>query len=124
MAAMSHHLLDFADGFGGIEILRARLGAIHDGMASIQAKWIFEIIEALAGRLVPAVDYPPKGRSSAAGPNTDRCSTNSWTAGGTAGAQNARRGSIDLFLILFGLQALRSGGGGVRVCSQGLIDAY
>src|SRR5882762_6792795 len=68
MAAMSHHLLDFADGFGGIEILRARLGAIHDGMASIQAKWIFEIIEALAGRLIPAVDYPTIGRQQRRGP--------------------------------------------------------
>src|SRR5260370_38110784 len=100
MAAMRHHLLDFADGLGGIEILRAAFCAIHDGMAAVQAKWILEIIEAIAGRLVPAVDYPTIGRQQRRGPQVPiAVPPIAGAAGGAAGAQNARRGPADLFLI-------------------------
>src|ERR1700722_9752684 len=58
MAAMSHHLLDLADGLGGIEIFRACLGAIHDGMAAVQPKRILELVETLTGRLDAAIDDP------------------------------------------------------------------
>jgi hypothetical protein len=44
MAAMSHHLLDFADGLGGIEVFGAAFRAIHDGMAPVQPKRILEIV--------------------------------------------------------------------------------
>src|SRR5277367_1946308 len=53
MTAMAENLLDFADGLGRIEILRAGLGAIHDGVAAIQPERILEMVEPLAGRLVP-----------------------------------------------------------------------
>src|ERR1700722_19217096 len=62
VAAMSHHLLDLADGLGGIEILRAGLGAIHDGMAAVQPEWILELVETSAGSLVAAVDDPAVSR--------------------------------------------------------------
>src|ERR1700723_904080 len=68
VAAMSHHLLDLADGLGGIEILRACLGAIHDGMASVQPKWILELVETLAGSLVAAIDDPAKSYQRRRGP--------------------------------------------------------
>src|SRR3984957_12129626 len=91
VAAMSHHLLDFADGLGGIEILRARFGAIHDGMAAIQPKRILEVIEAIPGRLIPAVDYPAVGRQQRRGPQVPiAVPPIAGAAGGTAGAQNAR----------------------------------
>jgi len=111
MAAMSHHLLDFADGLGRIEIFRACLGAIHDGMAAIQPKRILEIIEALAGRLIAAVDDPTVGRQQRGGPEISiAVPPITGAAGGTAGAQNACRRPIDLFLILLRLQALAIGG--------------
>jgi hypothetical protein len=48
----NHHLLDFGDGLGGVEILRAGLGAIHDGVAAVQPERVFEIVEPLARGLV------------------------------------------------------------------------
>jgi hypothetical protein len=42
--ALEHHLLDFGDGLRGIEVLRAGLGAIHDGVATIEPEWIFQLV--------------------------------------------------------------------------------
>src|ERR1700722_1733561 len=105
MAAMSHQLLDFGDGLGGIEILGARFRAVHDGMAAVQTERILEVIEALAGRLIPAIDDPSVGRQQRRGPEVPiAVPPIARAAGGTAGAQNARRGPTDLFLILLGLK--------------------
>src|SRR5271156_1662231 len=68
VAAVSHHLLDFADGLGGIEILRARFGAIHDGMAAVQPKWVLELVETLACSLVATIDDPAVSRQQRRGP--------------------------------------------------------
>src|SRR5258708_34681581 len=88
--AMSHHLLDFADGLGRIEVFRACLGAIHDGMAPVQPERILEIIEALAGRLVAAVDDPTVGRQQRGGAEGSiAVPPIAGAAGGAAGADNA-----------------------------------
>ena len=52
--ALEHHLLDLGDRLGGIQVLRAGLGAIHDRVAAIQPERIFELVEPLAGGLVAA----------------------------------------------------------------------
>src|SRR5690348_16820179 len=49
MLALYHHLLDFCDRFGRIEVFRARGRTIHDGMAPVQAERIFQIIQPFAG---------------------------------------------------------------------------
>ena len=53
-AARSHlpldeHHLDLGDGLGGVEALRAGLGAIHDGVAAVEPERVLEIVEPLAG---------------------------------------------------------------------------
>src|SRR5258705_12613876 len=56
--ALGHHPLGVRNRTRRIEPLRAGLGAIHDGVAAIEAKRILEPVEALAGALIAAVDQP------------------------------------------------------------------
>src|SRR6202012_5270130 len=58
---LDHHLLDFADRFRRVQALGAGIGAIYDGVAAIEAERIFQIVQALAGFLVAAVDEPAVG---------------------------------------------------------------
>src|SRR5665811_638619 len=55
---LDHHPLDLHDGLGGVEALRAGLGAVHDGVAAIEPERVLELVEPLAGRLVAAVHDP------------------------------------------------------------------
>src|SRR5215510_11927587 len=55
---LDHLLLDLGNGLRRIEMLRAGVGAVHDGVAAIEPERVLEIVEALAGRLVAAVDDP------------------------------------------------------------------
>src|SRR6516225_3324721 len=66
--ALDHHTLDIGDGLGGVEALRAGLGAVHDGVAAVEAERILEIVEALPGRLVAAVLEPAVGLKQRGGP--------------------------------------------------------
>src|SRR5882757_6817803 len=43
MTAMRQHLLDLGNGLGWIQVLGTGVGAVHDGVAAIQAEWIFEL---------------------------------------------------------------------------------
>jgi hypothetical protein len=52
MLPLDHHLLDLGNRLGRIQVLRAGLGAIHDGVAAIQPERVFEIVESFAGRFV------------------------------------------------------------------------
>src|SRR5437868_6324611 len=56
--ALDHHALDFGDRFCGVQVLRAGTGAVHDGVAAVEAERIFEIVEAIAGRFVATVVEP------------------------------------------------------------------
>src|SRR5258706_7851761 len=58
---LDHLQLEVGDRLGRVQILRAGLGAIHDGVTAIQPERIFEIVEPLAGRLITAV-LDPAGR--------------------------------------------------------------
>src|SRR5579863_888658 len=55
---MQHHLLDLSDSLGGIEVLGTGFGAVHDGVAAIQPKRVFQAVEALARRFIARVDDP------------------------------------------------------------------
>src|SRR5262245_60802204 len=59
--SLDHHALDLGDSLGRIETLRTGFGAIHDGVAAVEAERIFEIVEAPSRRLVPAVPEPAMG---------------------------------------------------------------
>jgi len=56
--ALDHLQLELGDGLGRIETLRARLGAVHDGVAAIEPERIFKIIEPLAGGFVARILDP------------------------------------------------------------------
>ncbi len=53
---LDHHLLDLGDRLRRVESLRAGLGAVHDGVAAIEAERILEIVEPFSSGLVAAVD--------------------------------------------------------------------
>jgi hypothetical protein len=42
--AAHHHFFDFSNGFGGVQILRAHVNAVHDGVAAEQAIGVFQIV--------------------------------------------------------------------------------
>ena len=55
---LDQRALDLGNGLGRVEVLRAGLGAVHDGVAAVEAERVFEIVEPLAGRLVARIDEP------------------------------------------------------------------
>src|ERR1700731_4598554 len=82
--------LEFGDGLGGVEALRAGLGAVHDGVAAVKAERILEIVEALSGRLVPAVLEPAVSLKQRGGPKETLAVPPIARAGGRAArAQDA-----------------------------------
>src|SRR3989304_5773369 len=60
-APLDHELLELRDGFGRAQPLRAGFDAIEDRMAAVEPERVLEIVEALAGRLVPAICAPAIG---------------------------------------------------------------
>src|SRR5215218_10828759 len=62
-----HHLLDLGDGLGRIQALRAGIRAVHDRVAAIEPERIMQVVEALAGVLVAAVDKPAIGLEQGCG---------------------------------------------------------
>src|SRR4051812_47036280 len=62
-----HHLLDLGDGLCRVEALRAGVGAVHDGVAAVEPERVVQGVEALAGRLVAAVDEPAIGLEQGGG---------------------------------------------------------
>src|SRR5262249_35993551 len=58
LLTLDDQFLDLTDRLGRVEILRTGLRAIHDRMAAVEPERIFEIVQALTRRLVPAVGKP------------------------------------------------------------------
>ena len=54
-----HHAFDMGNRFGRVQTLRAGLGAVHDGVATVELERIFQFVQTLAGRFVATVDNPP-----------------------------------------------------------------
>src|SRR5204862_379576 len=61
LAPHHHQLLDLGDRLGRVEALGAGLGAVHDGVAAVEAERVLERVEPLAGPLVAAVGDPAIG---------------------------------------------------------------
>src|SRR3954465_14546593 len=118
MTSLSNELLDLSDRLGGIEILGTRFRAVHDGVTSIELERIFKRIQSLTRRLITRIDDPTissqqcrRSKIAVAIPPI------AGTRGRAACTENARRGPIDFFLILFGLKPLTIGRCG-RTCLQ------
>ena len=108
--AGNHHLLDLGDGLGRVEALRAGVGAVHDRVAAIEPERIVQVVEALAGGLVAAVDEPAIGleqrrraEEAVAVPPVARA------GGRAAGAQDALVEAVELRALLRRLAPLRLG---------------
>src|SRR5881396_4302155 len=63
--ALHHQFLDLADRPGRVEVLRARIDAVHDAMTAEQSVRILQVVEPLSGRLVAAVGDEPIGLQEA-----------------------------------------------------------
>src|SRR5215813_5089534 len=101
---LHHHPLDLGDGLGGVEALRAGLGAVHDGVAAIEAERILEIVEALAGRLVAAVVEPAASLQQRGGPEEALAVPPVARARGrAAGAQDALVQAVELGAVVVAL---------------------
>src|SRR5262249_60692535 len=55
---LHHRLRDLGDGLGGVEVLRAGLRAVQDGVAAVEAERILEVVEPLASGLVARIHDP------------------------------------------------------------------
>ena len=51
--------LDVGNCLAGVEVLRAGLGAVHDGVAAVELEAVVERLEPLLGELIPGVLDPP-----------------------------------------------------------------
>jgi hypothetical protein len=54
----NQQFFNFADCPGWIQIFRAGIGAIHDGMTTIQSERVFKFIQTFTGILVTTIRYP------------------------------------------------------------------
>src|SRR5262245_7016294 len=57
---LDHLQLEPGDCFRGIESLRARLGAVHDGVAAIETERVLEIVKPLAGGFIARIRDPAR----------------------------------------------------------------
>src|SRR6266536_4341975 len=105
--ALDHHPLDLGDGLGRIEALRAGLGAVHDGVAAVEAERVLEIVEALPGRLVAAVLEPAVGLKQRGGSEETLAVPPIARAGGRAArTQDALVEAVELLAIFVALLPL------------------
>ena len=113
---LDQHLLDVGDRLGRVEAFGAGLGAVHDGVAAVQAERIFEIVEPVAGGLVAAVADPAIGLQqrrraeiAVAVPPIARA------RGRAAGAQDALVQPVELLALVAALFPLLFRGDGDRL---------
>ena len=64
---LDHHVLDAGNRLGRVQALGAGFGAVHDGMATVQLERVFQFVQPLARRLVPAVNDPAVGVQQCSG---------------------------------------------------------
>src|SRR5688572_16317514 len=98
---LQQHLLGLGDRLGGVEALRAGVGAVHDRVAAIEPERIFELVEPLALIFVAAVGEPAIGLEQDCGPQEAiAVPPIGWAGGRTAGAEDAFVEPIQLGAIV------------------------
>ena len=65
-------LLDVGDGLARVEVLRARLAAVHDGVAAVELERVVQGAEPLVRHLVAGVLDPPCGKAAGRAPVPSR----------------------------------------------------
>src|SRR5262249_25782716 len=101
---LDHHPLDLCDGLGRVEVLGAGLGAVHDGVAAVEAERILEVVEALPGGLVAAVFEPAIGLKQRGGSEETLAVPPIARAGGRAArAQDALVEAVELLAVFMAL---------------------
>ena len=66
--ALNHHVFDLGDRFSWVQPFRTNLSTVHDRVAAIELERVFQLVQPLARRLVPAVDQPAIGMQKGSGP--------------------------------------------------------
>src|SRR3954471_19254536 len=103
-----HHFLDLRDGLGGIEALRAGVGAVHDRVAAVEPERIVQGVEPLPRRLVARVDQPAIGLQEGGRAEKAIPIPPVARAGGrAAGAQDALVETVEALALLRTLLPLR-----------------
>src|SRR5579883_730602 len=106
---LDQQLLDLGDRLRRVEALRTGLGAVHDGVAAVEAERVLEIIEPLALGLVAAVGQPAIGLQQDRRAEVALALPPVGRAGGRAAeAQDALPQAVELGALLGRLQALAS----------------
>src|SRR5216684_965084 len=93
--------LELGNRLGGIEALRAGLGAVHDGVATIEPERVLEIVEPLAGGFVARILDPSRGLQQRGRPQEALAVPPIARAGRrAAGAQDAFVEAVELLAVL------------------------
>ena len=96
--SLDHLQLELGDGFRRVEALRARLGAVHDGVAAIEPERVFEVVEPFAGGLIAGILDPARRLQQRGRPQEPLAVPPIARARGrAAGAQDALVEAVELF---------------------------
>ena len=87
-------VLHLADRLGDLDLTRAALGAVKDGMASINSELVVQDPQALSSSPIPAVKYKAVCRNDRLWSNILVACPINWAGGSAAGAQDALGGVV------------------------------
>src|ERR1700732_4764627 len=94
----------FGDGLGRIEALRAGLGAVHDGVATVEPERIFNIVEPFADGFIAAVLDPARRLQQRRGAQeTLAVPPIARARGRAAGAEDAFIKAVEFLAVLMAL---------------------
>src|SRR6266404_4970114 len=98
---LDHHQLEFGNRLGRIEALGAGLGAVQDGVATIEPERVLEIVEPLAGGFVARILDPSRCLQQRCRPQEALAVPPiAWARRRAAGAQNAFIEAVEFFAVL------------------------
>ena len=107
LVTISNGLLDVSNRLTGVETLGAHLGAVHDGVASVQLERIVQEVQALLSELVSAVLDPLVGLHQDGGTEVVILRPPvTGTGSAAASTQNTLVHTVQLLAVLLGLQML------------------
>jgi len=88
-------------------VLRAGLGAVHDGVATVELEWVIEVGKTLGGLAVTRVGNPTEGlHEHGRSKVVVRVPPVGWAGCGATGAENALVHAVELLPVLRGLKVL------------------
>jgi len=100
-------LLDLGDGTAGVEALGTSLGAVHDGVTSVNTEGVSKFVESVSGVLISGVDDPSVSLHKDSGTKVSiTIPPVAGTGGGAAGTQDALVQAVQLGSVVHALQDL------------------